>query len=137
MAGVICSGGAARPAPETPLPGLLELLRRAALFVGSDSGPTHVAAAAGTPTVALFGPADAVRNRPLGGAVEVLTAGADCAPCWRRRDCPRGLECMLRITPGAVLAAARRLLAGQAPESRAAGGGVPEHSSPPAGGGQP
>jgi len=120
LAGMICSGGAARPAPETTLPELVELLRRSALCVGSDSGPAHIAAAAGTPTVALFGPADAVRNRPLGPAVEVLTAQADCAPCWRRRGCPRGLECMLRITPGGVLAAARRLLGEQAHRPRAA-----------------
>ncbi|MHC4916382.1 MAG: glycosyltransferase family 9 protein [Planctomycetota bacterium] len=109
----ISAGGAARPAPETDLPELAELLRRAALFVGSDTGPTHVAAAAGAPTVALFGPADAERNHPLGARVETLTAGLECSPCWRRSGCPRDRECMRKITPEAALDAARRLGAGQ------------------------
>ncbi len=111
MADRICAGGGARPAAATDLPELAELLRRAALFVGSDTGPTHIAAAVGTPTVALFGPADSVRNRPLGPRVEVLTAGGvDCAPCWRRKACRRGVVCMSAIRPEGVLAAARRVL---------------------------
>lgn len=111
---VAASGGAARMAEPTNLQELSALLVRAALYVGSDTGPTHLAAAAGAPTVALFGPADAVRNRPLGPAVETVTAGRDCAPCWRRSGCPRGLECMKGISPEAVLAAAVRVSAGGA-----------------------
>ncbi len=113
MAEEVSADGAARPAPRTDLCELAELLRRAALFAGSDTGPTHIAAAAGTPTVALFGPADAERNHPLGGRVETLTAGLDCSPCWRRSGCPRNLACMRSLTPQAVLDAARRLGAGR------------------------
>jgi ADP-heptose:LPS heptosyltransferase len=109
MAESISAPGTARPAPETDLQELCELLRRAALYVGSDTGPTHVAAAVGIPTVALFGAADAERNCPLGPKVETLTAGLDCSPCWRRSGCPRGVECMRIISPGEVLAAARRI----------------------------
>lgn len=111
MAGRIAASGAARPAPETDLQALAALLRRAALFVGADTGPTHVAGAVGTPTVALFGPSDAERNRPLGPRVEVLTAGRDCSPCWRRAGCARDRECMRTISPRAALEAARRLAA--------------------------
>jgi len=109
MAEAICAGGNARPAPETDLRELAELLRRAALFVGSDTGPTHIAAALNTPTVALFGPADAGRNRPLGENVQTLTAGLDCSPCWLRARCPRGVECMRAIPPGRVLEAVAQL----------------------------
>ncbi len=118
LAGRIAAPGAARPAPETDLQELAELLRRAALYVGSDTGPTHIAAAAGAPTVALFGAADPQRNRPLGERVETLDAGLDCSPCWRRSDCARGVECMRAIDPRMVLAAARRLGAGAGREAR-------------------
>jgi ADP-heptose:LPS heptosyltransferase len=56
---VAAGGGAARLAPPTA--GVLELaalLARAALFVGGDTGPLHLASAVGTPSVALFGPKD-------------------------------------------------------------------------------
>jgi heptosyltransferase-1 len=112
----IAAAGPARPAAATDLPELAELLRRAALYVGADTGPTHIAAAVGTPTVAIFGPADAVRNRPLGPRLEVLTAGLDCAPCWRRKGCRRAVECMTAVRPEQVLAAARRLLSASNPQ---------------------
>lgn len=52
---VACSGGRAVLAPATTLPELASVLRRARLFVGSDTGPLHIAAAVGTPCVGLFG----------------------------------------------------------------------------------
>jgi ADP-heptose:LPS heptosyltransferase len=54
---------------------LLELLDEIASakgFVGNDSGPTHLAGILGVPTVALFGPSDPTRWRPLGPRVKVL-----------------------------------------------------------------
>jgi lipopolysaccharide heptosyltransferase I len=109
MAEAICAGGEARLAPPTDLQELAELLRRAALYVGSDTGPTHIAAAVGAPTVALFGAADAERNAPLGSRVAILSAGLDCSPCWKRSGCPRGVECMKAITPERVAGAAGEL----------------------------
>jgi len=52
------------------------LLSRAGLFVGNDSGVTHLAAAAGAPTVALFGPTDPAQWAPVGPAVVVVRADA-------------------------------------------------------------
>lgn len=52
---VACSGGRAVLAPPTTLPELAAVLRRARMFVGSDTGPLHIAAAVGTPCVGLFG----------------------------------------------------------------------------------
>ena len=55
---VEAGGGHALLAPQTSLPELAELARRARLFVGSDTGPLHLAAAVDTPCVALFGPTE-------------------------------------------------------------------------------
>jgi lipopolysaccharide heptosyltransferase I len=52
--------------PPTSLPELVALLRRAALVVGGDTGPVHLAAALGVPTVGLYGPTSARRNGPYG-----------------------------------------------------------------------
>lgn len=59
----------------------LEVLGRAALFLGNDSGASHVAAALGIPTVAAFGPSSPALWKPLGPRVRVVTAGTACAPC--------------------------------------------------------
>ena len=53
-------------APPTTLPELAALCREASLFIGSDTGPMHLAAALETPTVALFGPMPSERNGPYG-----------------------------------------------------------------------
>jgi len=60
------SGGHARLAPSTTLLELAAILRRARLFVGSDTGPLHLAVAVGTPSVGMFGPMPAERNGPYG-----------------------------------------------------------------------
>jgi ADP-heptose:LPS heptosyltransferase len=59
----------------TSVPELIALLRRACLFVGCDTGPMHLAAAVGTPVVALFGPADPRRTGPWGEEHRVVRAG--------------------------------------------------------------
>lgn len=60
---------------------LLAALSRARLFLGNDSGATHLAAALGIPTVAVFGPSDPRLWKPLGPRVRVVHAGRSCAPC--------------------------------------------------------
>jgi ADP-heptose:LPS heptosyltransferase len=55
-----------------PILEVARTLRRAVLYVGNDSGITHLAAAVGVPVVALFGPTDPARWAPRGGRVEVL-----------------------------------------------------------------
>ena len=66
------SDGACRLAPPTTLPELAELVRRAAFFVGSDTGPLHLAAAVGTPCVGLYGPTLPEICGPYGSDHEVL-----------------------------------------------------------------
>ncbi|MBL8146492.1 MAG: glycosyltransferase family 9 protein [Anaerolineae bacterium] len=70
-------------AGETSVGTLAALLERAALALGPDSGPLHLAAAVGTPTVALFGPADPDEFRPWGPLARhlVLTTDIGCRPC--------------------------------------------------------
>jgi heptosyltransferase-1 len=69
------SGGTALLAPPSPPAASARLASRAALFVGADTGPTHLAAAAGTPTLALYGPTDPARFGPIGPRVRVLRDG--------------------------------------------------------------
>jgi ADP-heptose:LPS heptosyltransferase len=57
------------------------LLIRADLYLGNDSGITHLAGAVGAQTVALFGPSDARRWAPRGVKVSLLSLGVACSPC--------------------------------------------------------
>ncbi len=66
-----------------PLPHLGAILARCRIFVGNDSGITHMAAAVGTPVVALFGPTDPVRWAPRGRDVGVIRGRVSCSPCDR------------------------------------------------------
>ena len=95
--------GRAVLAPDLNLPQLTGLLRGADLFIGADSGPLHIAALAGTPCVAIFGPKDPVVYAPRSARI-VRRADLDCSPC-NRRSC-RDLRCILDITVEQVLEAA-------------------------------
>jgi len=106
---VALSRGAAELAPETrSVLDLAALLRRAALFVGADSGPLHLAAALGTPLVGLYGPKDPATYGPYWANARVVRKGVACSPCTLRR-CARP-ECMTLITADEVREAALALL---------------------------
>jgi ADP-heptose:LPS heptosyltransferase len=60
------------------------LLERAAVFVGNDTGAMHLAAAVGTPTVAVFGPSDPRRYGPYGAGHRAVWKPPECAPCFDR-----------------------------------------------------
>lgn len=64
----------ARLAPPTNLRELAQLLREAALVIGGDTGPLHLAAALGTPVVGLYGPTNPARNGPYGQLGNVVEA---------------------------------------------------------------
>lgn len=107
---VAASEGAARLAPETSsLPELAALLARSRLYVGSDTGPLHLASLVGTPAVQLLGPTDPVENAPWRGTPSrTVRVAVGCNPC--RRGCAAA-TCMRVIPPEEVVAAARALLA--------------------------
>ncbi len=88
------------------------LLSRASLLITNDSGPMHIAAAVGTPVVALFGPTSAARTGPYGLGHRVLTTELSCRPCLSRTcQNPVQLECLTRISPEHVFGAVRDQLA--------------------------
>jgi len=72
-----------------------KLLKGAAAFVGNDSGFSHLAGYLGVPTVALFGPTDPARWRPIGKRVSVLYKNLPCSPCFPE-GCTNGVfkECL-------------------------------------------
>ncbi len=82
---------------KTDLPDLAALLSLCAVVVTNDTGPMHVAAAVGTPTVTLWGPSDPDEVAPPGGRqVRVVGAAIPCRPCFKNH-CPRsGVGTMLR-----------------------------------------
>lgn len=94
------------------LRGLAGVLRHVDTMIAADTGPLHIAAAVGTPCVALFGPKDPLRYGPRAhGAVphEILFHDVPCRPCTRR-DCASP-QCVLGIQVDTVLAAVLRTLA--------------------------
>lgn len=96
---------------QTSLLQLVALTRRSRLFLGCDTGPMHVAAAVGTPVVALFGPADPVRTGPYGAGHVVVRVPPPCSPCQRHTCNKPRHACMRDITVKLALAAARERLA--------------------------
>jgi heptosyltransferase-1 len=88
---------------------LIAVTRRAALVIGGDTGPVHLASALERPVVAIFGPTDPARNGPFGGRFRVLRNPES------RRDHTRHVAPeagLLTITPDAVIDAAMELLGG-------------------------
>lgn len=88
---------------------LAAVLARARVVVANDSGPMHLAAAVGTPVVAMFGPTDPGRTGPTGSPSVVLDRYVFCSPCYLK-ECPYAHECMREIAVEDVLGAVERLL---------------------------
>ncbi|MEE8367652.1 MAG: lipopolysaccharide heptosyltransferase II [Thermoanaerobaculia bacterium] len=96
--------------PDLDLAGLATVLSQLDLLVTNDSGPMHLAAAVGTPTVAIFGPTDPVRTAPAGLGHQVVYADRWCSPCFRKR-CPLlHHHCMKKIEVDEVVQAALKIL---------------------------
>jgi 3-deoxy-D-manno-octulosonic-acid transferase/heptosyltransferase-1 len=90
---------------RTTLKELAHLYRRASVVVTPDSGPMHIAAAVGTPVVALFGASEPARTGPYGGIHTVIRSHLPCSPCFRKTCETR--QCMKDITVEMVLEAVR------------------------------
>jgi predicted lipopolysaccharide heptosyltransferase III len=100
---------------EFDLPELRAVIQRAALYIGGDSGPLHVAATTETPIVALYGPTLPARSapwRPGRFVSEAVDAGPlPCRPCDQRQCEPGDFRCLTSVTPDAVVRASERALA--------------------------
>ena len=95
---------------RTELVDAVDLIALCRAVVSNDSGLMHVAAAVGTPLVALYGSSTPAYTPPLTDRAEVLYLDLDCSPCFKR-DCPLGhTQCLTRIDAGQALAAVERLL---------------------------
>jgi lipopolysaccharide heptosyltransferase I len=99
---------------RTSLKVLAAVYRSASVVVSTDTGPMHLAAAVGTPVVALFGPTAPWRTGPYGQGHVVLRAGVSCSPCFSR-SCKTAefepMACMTRITVEQVVEAVVRVVA--------------------------
>jgi ADP-heptose:LPS heptosyltransferase len=93
---------------------LRAVMDRAALFVGGDSGPLHVASTSEVPVVGLYGPTLPVRSapwRPSRLPMASVDAGVlPCRPCDQRVCAPGDFRCLTRVTAADVRDAAERLL---------------------------
>ncbi len=89
-------------AGEVTLKELAALASEAELFITTDTGPMHLAAAAGARIVSLFGPTAPWRTGPYGGKHVVVRTGIDCSPCFQR-ECKKAVMCMEGITVDDVM----------------------------------
>jgi heptosyltransferase II len=102
--------GAINLAGETGLAELIGALDACDLLVSNDTGPAHVAAALGRPTLTIFGPTNEFETAPRGARAESIRAeGVECARCMLR-DCPIDHRCMTRVAPSEVFERALKLL---------------------------
>ncbi|MGE0415561.1 MAG: glycosyltransferase family 9 protein [Acetobacteraceae bacterium] len=99
---------------KTPLRDLPGLLASCKLYVGNNSGPKHIAAALGVPTIGIHsGVVDAIEWGPVGARAIALRRNMACSPCYLARfeDCPRSLACLRGLEPVAAYEAAEAMLA--------------------------
>ncbi|MBI3324790.1 MAG: glycosyltransferase family 9 protein, partial [Candidatus Omnitrophica bacterium] len=95
---------------NTRLMELACVIRRCQVFVTIDSAPLHVAAAMGTPTIALFGPTDPARHAPVSPAVRVIKKTLPCSPCYSTWCRTITHACMNRIQADEVASVVGELL---------------------------
>jgi 3-deoxy-D-manno-octulosonic-acid transferase/heptosyltransferase-1 len=93
---------------KTSLRDLAALYERASVLVTTDSGPMHIAAAMGTPVIALFGPTDPTRTGPYGEGHTVIRKDLACSPCFKKECLTR--ECLEAIRVEEVFEAVKKSL---------------------------
>lgn len=99
---------------KTTLKTLPKALLSCDLYVGNDSGPKHMAAALGVPTIGIHsGSVDAGEWGPMGETTLTIRRDMTCGPCYiaYAEDCPRSMACLHGIAVGDVYRACRRMLA--------------------------
>jgi ADP-heptose:LPS heptosyltransferase len=102
---VSSSRGAAELSPRTSIVDIFAIARRATLMVSGDTGPLHIAAAVGTPVVALFGPTFSERNGPWSSDDITISRAARCV-CHYERKCRLLQPCIDDIAVDEVVSAA-------------------------------
>ena len=98
---------------KVPLAELPALLAGVSLFLGNNSGPKHIAAGLGVPTVGVHSGTEDVREwGPVGPAAIAVARDVICAPCYltEAADCRRGLACLRELEPARVYEACKRVM---------------------------
>jgi len=102
--------GAINLAGETGMDELIGALDACDMLISNDTGPAHIAAALGRPTLTIFGPTNEFETEPRAARAESIRAqGVECARCMLR-DCPIDHRCMTLIDPSEVFERALKLL---------------------------
>jgi lipopolysaccharide heptosyltransferase II len=97
---------------QVTLPQFIAILKRFDFFIGNDSGPTHMAAASGIPTLGVYAATiDASQWAPLGPQAAVIQKKMNCSPCYlaKKPDCPYGIACLQEISVEEVWEAVLRV----------------------------
>ena len=94
---------------KTSLDEITAVLATVDLIVTNDTGPAHIGAALGRPTIVIFGPTNPLTTRPFSPEAEILRHPPECAPCMLR-DCPIDHRCMTAITVDEVFERSHALL---------------------------
>lgn len=102
-------GGGARVLDRYPLKGLAAVMKRVDLVVAGDTGPLHIAAAVGTPTVSFFRATDGKLTGPRGSSHVTIQSPLSCTRC-ARKECDRDEECRESITVEMVMAGIAKVL---------------------------
>ena len=79
------------------------------ILITNDTGPAHIGAAVGTPTLVIFGPTNPLTTRPFAPNAEIIRHEPECAPCMLR-DCPIDHRCLTAISPEEVFARANAIM---------------------------
>ncbi len=103
----------------TTLPELVDVLASCALYLGNNSGPKHIAASLGVPTVGIHsGIVDAMEWGPVGPRAIAVQKNMVCSPCYlvKPEDCVRDMACMKRLEPAVVHRYCEMMLARAVPD---------------------
>jgi ADP-heptose:LPS heptosyltransferase len=95
---------------------LVQLIGACDLFIGSDSGPRHIADAQDIPSIGIFsGNVDSVEWGPSSASAVGVRRRMVCSPCYIAlpEDCPRATACMTELEPAAVMDLVRKMVAGR------------------------
>ncbi|MBI5190012.1 MAG: lipopolysaccharide heptosyltransferase II [Nitrospirae bacterium] len=103
-------GQALNLAGKTTIRELMALIKNCRLFITNDTGPMHIAAALGVPTLAVFGSTDHIATAPHGNGHKVVREPVNCSPCLKRTCPDKSYICMERVTAASVIRAAREML---------------------------
>jgi heptosyltransferase-1 len=96
-------------APRTSVADIVALARAATLVVSGDTGPLHLATAAGAPTVSVFGPTDPARNGPFASDDVAVSRYEECR-CHYDRRCHERRWCLADLPSAEICAAVQRRL---------------------------